>query len=303
MASDESALLVHSGDWPASPPDPSCSPSTNHLRLTVPAYPTSHDRLMFHSDPAPPQSNVAISDRGESPVDAASSALDVFTHQGDIGPAPSTIPFMAPPLYPFQEASMTMGMQSIPMQVQAADTISPLQTRFDIQNSPPHLKEESSLDSNGYSATSSLSNLWDPPSGTGKTRRSSSISLHSEPDPAPTKAASRRRRRPSESVEPGSARAIYLEKNRKAATKCRTKQKHQQEQLVETARVAERKNKALKVEVELLKGDMRDLMELVGQHTECPDNRLQRYVQREADRLAMGQERGDEDDKEMGDAA
>ncbi|KAF2258193.1 hypothetical protein CC78DRAFT_423505, partial [Lojkania enalia] len=75
-----------------------------------------------------------------------------------------------------------------------------------------------------------------------------------------------------------SARAIYLEKNRKAASKCRSKQKKQQEQLVETARVVERQNKMLKAEVELLRGDMRELMQLVGQHSHCPDARLRNYL-------------------------
>ncbi|KAF1924870.1 uncharacterized protein M421DRAFT_8320 [Didymella exigua CBS 183.55] len=96
------------------------------------------------------------------------------------------------------------------------------------------------------------------------------------------------RRRGSEYAEPGSARAVYLEKNRKAASKCRSKQKRQQEELVETAREVERQNKILKAEVEILKSGMRDLMELVGQHSDCPDARLRLYVQREADRLAIG---------------
>ena len=95
------------------------------------------------------------------------------------------------------------------------------------------------------------------------------------------------RRRGSEYAEPGSARAIYLEKNRKAASKCRSKQKRQQEELVEAARDVERRNKKLKAEVESLKSGMRDLMELVGQHTNCPDARLKLYLQREADRLAI----------------
>lgn len=51
------------------------------------------------------------------------------------------------------------------------------------------------------------------------------------------------RRRGSDSAEPGSARAVYLEKNRKAASKCRSKQKRQQEELIETARDVERRNK------------------------------------------------------------
>lgn len=96
------------------------------------------------------------------------------------------------------------------------------------------------------------------------------------------------RRRGSEYAEPGSARAVYLEKNRKAASKCRTKQKRQQEDLIETAREVERRNRILKAEVEILKSGMRDLMEVVGQHSNCPDARLKLYVQREADRLATG---------------
>jgi cyclic AMP-dependent transcription factor ATF-2 len=114
------------------------------------------------------------------------------------------------------------------------------------------------------------------------------MSINSEGDSGPYTTG---RRRKSENVEPGSARAIYLEKNRKAASKCRTKQKKQQEDLVEAARDQERRNKVLKSEVEILKSDLRDLMELVGAHNECPDTRLKRYVQLEADRLAA---RGDQ---------
>lgn len=85
---------------------------------------------------------------------------------------------------------------------------------------------------------------------------------------------------------PGSARAICLKKNRKAAKKCRSKQKKQQEALVETARDMERNNKQLKAEVELLKGDVRDLIGIVIQHGSCSDQRLSIYVQRKADHLA-----------------
>jgi hypothetical protein len=99
------------------------------------------------------------------------------------------------------------------------------------------------------------------------------------------------RRRGSERAESGLARAIHLEKNRKAASKCRSKQKRQQEELVETARDMGRRNKILNVEVELLNGEMQDLMQLLAQHTECPDARLKQYLQREADRIATGRHR------------
>lgn len=121
-------------------------------------------------------------------------------------------------------------------------------------------------------------------------RKRNSVTLKTESDseqtPAPKPAPSRRRK--SMPVEPDSARTLYLEKNRLAASKCRSKQKKEQEKLVEKARTMERKNRALKDEVEFLKADMRDLMMVVGTHSQCPDNRLKLYVQREADRLALG---------------
>jgi hypothetical protein len=61
---------------------------------------------------------------------------------------------------------------------------------------------------------------------------------------------------------------------------------------VEEARNFERRNKMLKMEVEMLRGDLHDLMAVVGQHSNCPDSRLLRYVQREADRLAAGGDLG-----------
>jgi hypothetical protein len=97
------------------------------------------------------------------------------------------------------------------------------------------------------------------------------------------------RKRKLETAEAGTPRAIYLEKNRKAASKCRSKQKQQQEDLVEEARTHERRNKILKAEVEMLRNDLRCMMDIVGQHTKCSDSRLSTYVQREADRLALGQ--------------
>lgn len=60
----------------------------------------------------------------------------------------------------------------------------------------------------------------------------------------------------------------------------------QQEELVEHARAAERRNKQLRAEVDYLRGGMRELMEMVGQHSKCPDGRLRDYVQQKADRLA-----------------
>ncbi|RMZ71940.1 bZIP transcription factor [Pyrenophora seminiperda CCB06] len=94
------------------------------------------------------------------------------------------------------------------------------------------------------------------------------------------------RKRRSEYAVPGSARAIYLEKNRKAASKCRNKQKHEQEQLVEKAREKERTNRMLKGEVHVLESELRAIKESVGQHANCQDPRIWAYLQMEANRLA-----------------
>lgn len=96
------------------------------------------------------------------------------------------------------------------------------------------------------------------------------------------------RRRESEYVASGSVRAVYLEKNRNAASKCRSKQKRQQKELVEAARAVQVRNKMLKIEVETLKGSMRELLELVGQHLDCPDAGLRVYIQRKVSKLVVG---------------
>lgn len=106
-----------------------------------------------------------------------------------------------------------------------------------------------------------------------------------EASPNTTATPSTKRRR-SEYAEPGSARAIYLEKNRKAASKCRSKQKMEQEALVERARDSERSNRILKAEVHMLQTELRDLKEYAGRHANCWDPRIAIYLQRLADRLA-----------------
>lgn len=170
-------------------------------------------------------------------------------------------------------------------------TISPLDAHFDADHASPSSDSKLSFDGQmhnlGPSSFTAFSNDSEPLSK----RRCDSLQSTFDAQ-SPTMAQSQvGRRRGSEYAEPGSARAVYLEKNRKAASKCRTKQKRQQEELVETARDVERRNRILKAEVEMLKSGMRELMELVGQHTECPDTRLKLYVQREADRLATGGQR------------
>ncbi|KAF1838891.1 hypothetical protein BDW02DRAFT_575917 [Decorospora gaudefroyi] len=141
-------------------------------------------------------------------------------------------------------------------------TISPLQTNFHTNTPSP-----------------TYSNI------SPKRRRDSLYPKQEEASSERTQASAGRRRQ-SEYAAPGSARAIYLEKNRKAASKCRSKQKMEQEVLVERAREEERRNRLLKAEVELLQAELRNIKEVVGQHANCPDSRMTRYMQGEADRLA-----------------
>lgn len=176
---------------------------------------------------------------------------------------------------------------------QGAMTISPSQTDYNPDNSHASLQGFLTFD-DGYQSRDGSGFLQYPikqelrPNDTTTDDIQMDYEDSSPTTTTRTTSSSGGRRRQPEYVEPGSARAIYLEKNRKAASKCRSKQKMQQEDLVETARMVERKNKALKAEVELLKSNMEDLMNIVGQHTHCADGRLGSYVQREADRLASG---------------
>ncbi|KAH6868103.1 hypothetical protein BKA58DRAFT_440562 [Alternaria rosae] len=144
-------------------------------------------------------------------------------------------------------------------------TISPSQTQFDPTDASQFYEDDNNDDA--------------------KKRCDSLYPKEEEASPTTTATPSTKRRR-SEYAEPGSARAIYLEKNRKAASKCRSKQKMEQEALVEKARVVERSNRMLKAEVHMLQTELRELKEYAGRHANCRDPRIAIYLQRLADRLA-----------------
>ncbi|KAL5411856.1 hypothetical protein PMIN06_000058 [Paraphaeosphaeria minitans] len=251
------------------------------------------DGLSFSDFEPPPDQFMFVSDLGqrdETPAvpSAESSTLSGQSQQQDFSSAASVASFAGGPLYPPQPSFTATNIDDMHTH-DALDGswMLPLQTRFDADAGTFESHDSSpsiSTDESRHSATSTATTQWsyrldrEAPS---PTRRRESIHSPKDSVPCPTG-----RRRTSERAEPGSARAVYLEKNRNAASKCRTKQKRQQKDLVETARVEERKNKVLKSEVEFLKSDLRDLMELVGKHNECPDGRLRRYIQLEADRLS-----------------
>jgi hypothetical protein len=163
-------------------------------------------------------------------------------------------------------------------------TISPLHTCFDVDYTSPSSESKFSFDSQMQRAGSSnFTTFTDDTDLLSSKRDCDNLQSNSGAQSPRMSQPLVGRRRGSEYAEPGSARAVYLEKNRKAASKCRSKQKCQQEELVETARDVERRNKILKAEVAILKSRVQDLMQLVGQHTKCPDTRLRLYLQREAD--------------------
>ncbi|KAF2844186.1 hypothetical protein T440DRAFT_35571 [Plenodomus tracheiphilus IPT5] len=184
----------------------------------------------------------------------------------------------------FFTASNTMATN------QSEPTISPLQTRFDMAENSPNFSASFFYQDHQPRAPATqimmpfINDSHDPPVdglyNSPQTRYGSS-------SPVTAQSSGGRPRHP-ENAEPGSARAIYLEKNRKAANKCRSKRKMLQESLVETARDVKRKNRLLKAEVDMLKGGVQALMQIVGQHTDCADGRLGAYVQRELGRLASG---------------
>lgn len=172
----------------------------------------------------------------------------------------------------------------------STSTVSPSQSHFETSNSssPVSFPIPSRRDSLYHKVGGSLY----PQEDETPSRRPSTTTTATTPPTnttATTTTGTTRRRRNSEYVEPGSARAIYLEKNRRAASKCRSKQKHEQEQLVERSRQYERRNRMLKAEVDLLQAEVRALKDLLGQHAHCPDQRIAQYLQMEASRLASSQ--------------
>ncbi|KAH7359857.1 hypothetical protein BKA66DRAFT_573962 [Pyrenochaeta sp. MPI-SDFR-AT-0127] len=227
-----------------------------------------NDKPLHNVNPNAQPAGSGFASRAE--MDANTSALSLSTHN----------------LYP---SSLIFTPTNMHDPTQDTTALSPLVPRFDSDQASPESNGTFSYGEQPRSPQSSkfmqfTAHHQQRPAK----RRCDSLQVSLEAHSPTTQHPKIGRRRRSEFAEPGSARAVYLEKNRKAASKCRSKQKMQQEELVETARDAERKNRALKAEVELLKGGMRELMDIVGQHTDCPDGRLRTYVQREADRLASG---------------
>jgi hypothetical protein len=183
-------------------------------------------------------------------------------------------------IYP---TSATMTASNAQQDTYNTATISPSNTHFHVEQISPLSDTKSSIGSQRFTFAPSyyLPYTNDADSSSSNHRCDS---LHSDTKSHFPKAKAGRRRG-SKYVEPGSTRAVYLEKNRKAARKCRSKQKRQQDELAETARDVKRRNKILKAKTEILESEMRNLMEVFSQHTECPDARLKLYLHRKVDSL------------------
>ncbi|KAL5400418.1 hypothetical protein PMIN03_012395 [Paraphaeosphaeria minitans] len=249
-------------------------------------------------DPSPDQ-YLSFSDTGQTNLDKKPTFYprdpglsDGIPYRGHPS-GTSMVPFAGGSLYPPHESFTATNIDDMNVHdVFKTSTISPLQTYLDGDTVTCDSSESNGSFSVGKSACSTTSTTpaqWSytmDRDGPVEEWRHESIRSHVNFAPR-----AGQRRRTSDKTEPGSARAVYLEKNQQAASKCRTKQKRQQEDLVETAREVERKNKVLKWEVEFSKSELRNLMKLVGKHSECPDGRLRRYVQWEADWLSARDDR------------
>ncbi|KAJ4289043.1 hypothetical protein N0V90_011385 [Kalmusia sp. IMI 367209] len=267
VASEAANMFPDRDDWSSCPGKRGIPRSENQLEFSIPNFFIPPEQYLLVSN---------IDCRETSPPDEKSTRFSADT---------ATFRDFEHPVSPSSPRSFSaMNTNSVKIEDDSY-SISPLQTRFigdtlSYDSNTTFWKNDSEQSEN-YSNPSQRSNTVECNEPTKKHRRHDSIHHNLN-----SKSCTTSSRRKSDSVEPGSARAIYLEKNRKAASKCRVKQKKQQEDLIETARDVERRNKVLKSEVEFLKSDLRDLMELVGKHHECPDGRLRRYIQLEADRLA-----------------
>lgn len=290
MASEISNLYNTQDGWAFSPPgNESRITSANYMRFIVPRTSKADGRLeqkLGYEQEVECSKETSPNERIPPPA---------YTDIGirlDYSTASNTTTSTSPSAFGttsiYTEPSMFTATNALAPS-QDTTTISPLQTHVDLEETSPRSEGSFSFDTlpRAPMSTNFIEYTTNEQQIPG---RQSSGSSQISPDhyPPSQKHSGTGRRRRSEFAVVGSARAIYLEKNRKAASKCRSKQKRQQENLVEEARDVERINRALKAEVEMLKSGMRELMDIVGQHTHCSDSRLKQYVQREADRLATG---------------
>ncbi|KIW08429.1 uncharacterized protein PV09_01332 [Verruconis gallopava] len=101
------------------------------------------------------------------------------------------------------------------------------------------------------------------------------VKEYTKEDPARTERAQRRRRK---NLDPKQRHADKLEKNRKAAERCRQKQRSYVSTLQERAREEEIKRARLIAQVSQLRDDILSLKESMVSHSGCNDERIQQYL-------------------------
>ena len=186
------------------------------------------------------------------------------------------------------DSLMRSSMSASSYRLQELATFSPSQTCHDNIHTPA--SSRSSVSSRRLADATGEQHLkiTETETSTSPTQyRCDNISGYTKAAVSDTKRSKGGRKRNPEFVEPGSARSVYLDKNRKAAKRCRSRQKQHQEDLVEQSRDLERRNKILNVEVAILRDSKQGLLSMVAQHVDCPDSRMDVYLQREADRIAV----------------
>jgi cyclic AMP-dependent transcription factor ATF-2 len=282
MASKSASIYGRSGGW---------APFSQGIHASMTDY---IGFPMAYARPSDSHSNLQITLEHHDPTNYKlhNEAASKRSSAGcDTQHSPQTVPNVVSSAAMYSSPT-TFTASNAHMDAYGPTTISPLAIRFDVDHASPSSDSKFSFDSQmQYVDSSNFTTFTDDTDLLSLECRRDSLQSNFEAH-SPTMSQSQvGRRRGSKYAEPGSVRAIYLEKNRKAANKCRSKQKRQQEVLVETARSVTRRNKKLSAEVAFLKNEMQDLMQLVSHHTECPGTRLRQYLQREADRLAIGGQR------------
>jgi hypothetical protein len=282
----ETSSLYSQNKWTSSSQwAPYFATPTPHTYHTIPNNPKLNNRLSLTQHQTP------IRNSYENSLPLSNTCLRRRTYAGDAtGTNNMTDMATADAIMPTTYSPSTL----LPSAISSAQSKNvaaafSLQTQHDVEQTMNGLNGSlysSEHEKANYSSQLTPSSITQESSPT-ETRRKS---LHKMPqaDQARTRNNKTGRRRSSECVEPGSARSIYLDKNRKAASKCRGKQKKEQEELVETARSVELRNRMLKLEVNMLRSSMQELMDSVAEHVDCPNSRLETYLQRGANRIAYG---------------
>ena len=89
----------------------------------------------------------------------------------------------------------------------------------------------------------------------------------------------RRRKRKIEKLTPEEKRRLYLERNKKAATKCRQRKKQWMEEMAEKVKILTKENAELIEQLQQLKAESEEYKEFLMAHKQCNCYKIQNYLQ------------------------